>query len=163
MTRRSDATAIAKGALAGLAAGLIASFAMNRFQALTQKLVEQDSSDDDPATVKAADAVARTAMGEPISDDQRETAGEVVHYALGAALGLAYGVLAELRPAVTGGFGTGFGSAAFALLDEAAVPAAGLSDAPTQTSLSTHLYAGASHLVFGMVAEATRRTIRAAI
>lgn len=162
MSDRPDAAAIVKGALAGLAAGLVASFAMNQFQALTQKLIDQEGGGE-PATVKAADAVARAVSGEPVPRPHREAAGEFVHYVLGGALGLAYGVVAELRPSVTSGYGTGFGSAAFALLDEAAVPATGLSGPPTDTPLSMHLYAGASHLVFGAVAEATRRAIRGAI
>jgi uncharacterized membrane protein YagU involved in acid resistance len=76
---------------------------------------------------------------------------------------VAYGVAAELRPAVTSGFGTGFGLATFALLDEGAVPAVGLAPPPTQTPASTHLYAGASHIVFGAVTEASRRAIRGLI
>jgi hypothetical protein len=43
------------------------------------------------------------------------------------------------------------------------VPAAGLGDAPTETPASTHLYALLSHVVFGGVAEGTRRLARDAL
>jgi uncharacterized membrane protein YagU involved in acid resistance len=61
---------------------------------------------------------------------------------------------------VTIGRGAAFGAATSALLDEVAVPAAGLSEPPWTTSLATHVYGLASHLVFGLVAEAVRRGIR---
>ena len=45
------------------------------------------------------------------------------------------------------------------LLDEAAVPAAGLGSAPQDTSLATHAYGAASHLVYGWVLEGVRALI----
>jgi hypothetical protein len=45
------------------------------------------------------------------------------------------------------------------LLDEVAVPAAGLAPAPGDTSLITHAYGAASHLVYGWVLEGVRALI----
>jgi hypothetical protein len=54
---------IAKGALAGVAGGLIASFVMNQFQSALARVTPKDggtaqpAANDEPATVKVADVV----------------------------------------------------------------------------------------------------------
>lgn len=156
------ASDILKGALAGAAAGLAASYAMDRFQAAVTAL---SSSRDkgEPATEKAADRVAEAATGHPVTEPDKPLAGQAVHYSLGAALGVAYGVMAEVYPAATAGAGSGFGLAVAAVLDEAVVPAVGLSEAPCNTTPSTHAYTGSSHLVFGVAAELTRRFVRSVL
>ena len=151
-----------RGALAGLAAGLVASLAMNGFQAAVQALAPTDD-EDEPATQKAADRISVAATGSPLSDRAKPIAGDAVHYALGAALGIGYGVAAEFQPIVTAGFGTGFGTGAALLIDQAAVPLARIGPTPAETPPSTHLYTLSSHLVFGATAEATRRLMRALI
>lgn len=151
-----------KGAVAGLVAGVVASFAMDGFQRLVTAM-SSSGQDGEPATQKAADRVAVAATGEPVTRDRKPAAGQAVHYGVGAALGLAYGVAAELKPAVTAGGGMAFGTSVAALLDEAAVPAMGLGEPPWRTPASTHVYTLGSHLVFGGVAELTRRLVRRAI
>ena len=149
-----------RGLAAGIAAGLIASFAMNRFQKALASKLPLPSSGDDPATVKAAQKANRAATGAYFAKADKEAAGNAVHYAFGALLGGAYGLIAEYRPAVTTGGGTLFGAAAL-LVDELGVPAADLSCPPTDFPASTHAYGLASHLVFGVVTEATRKLVRA--
>jgi putative membrane protein len=145
------------GLIAGVAAGLVASAAMAAFQAQAQKLLpEQGGDDDDPATVKAADAASEAVIGDPVPEPYREKAGQAVHYVVGAALGGIYGVLTEYRPEASSGFGGAYGIATAALFDEAAVPAAGLAPAPDETPLATHAYGAASHLVYGLVLEGIR-------
>ena len=128
---------------------------MSAFQALATR-VTGDEEEGDPATVKAADRVALAVTGGPVPDRYRPASGEVVHYLLGATLGAAYGLAAEYRPGIGVGFGNAYGVAAALLLDDAAVPAAGLGPPPWRTSAGTHGYALASHLVFGTVLEGTR-------
>ncbi len=150
---------IVRGATAGLVAGILASFAMDLFQAVAAP--STDSSDDDePATVKAADKAKIALTGTPIDKADRSSAGQIVHYGIGALLGLAYGVAAEFRPGITAGYGTAFGVGVAATLDEVAVPAAGLGSAPWKTDAGTQLYSLLSHLVFGTVAELARRQVR---
>ncbi|MCD2324799.1 DUF1440 domain-containing protein [Sphingomonas sp. IC-56] len=148
------------GLAAGVAAGLVASAAMAAFQAQTHKLLpDSGNTDEDPATVQAADAASEIVTGDPVPDAYREQAGQVVHYLVGGVLGGIYGVLAEYKPEASAGFGTAYGIATSALLDEGAVPAAGLAPAPTDTSLVTHMYGTASHLVYGWVLESVRAMI----
>jgi hypothetical protein len=174
-----------KGALAGLAAGLVASWTMNRFQdvwvALSSK--ENSSAQDyngsnvkierssnqtrkagdgngDDATVKAAAAVSEIVLDHKLTTDEKKLAGAAVHYAVGATAGIVYGVAAELLPGITAGAGLPYGAAFWLAIDEGLVPLLGLSKAPTAYPLWTHLYAFASHLVFGATAEGMRRVLR---
>ena len=59
--------------------------------------------------------------------------------------------------------GLPFGAAFWLLADETAVPLLGLSKGPTEYPLSTYAYALASHLVYGLTAEAVRRAVRGAL
>ncbi|AQR74778.1 DUF1440 domain-containing protein [Sphingomonas sp. LM7] len=145
------------GLFAGVAAGLVASAAMAAFQAQAQKLLPD--SDEDPATVKAADAASEVVTGDPVPEPYREPAGQAVHYIAGAVIGGIYGVLTEYKAEASAGFGSAYGVATAALLDEAAVPALGLSPAPDETPLATHAYGAASHLVYGWVLEGVRALI----
>lgn len=151
---------IIRGATAGLAAGLVASFAMNQFQAAIASL--SGSHDDaEPATEKAADGVARRVTGHELAAPERRLGAQLAHYGLGAGLGMLYGIAAEFRPGATMGRGAAFGLSVAAALDEAAVPAAGLGPPPWETKIGTHLYSLASHLVFGAACEFTRTNVRA--
>lgn len=158
----STTSRVLRGALAGVIAGVMASFAMDRVQALAASMSDSEEKDE-PATSKAADAVAEAVTGGPLPEDEKPLGGQAAHYALGMLLGAAYGIAAEFRPAVTSGFGTAFGAGTALLLDESAVPAAGLSDAPWKAPASTHVYAFASHAVFGVTAEAVRRAVDATL
>ena len=65
------------GLFAGVAAGLIASAAMAAFQKQAGKLLPDEGSKDDPATVKAADKLSEAATGDPVPEPYRERAGQV--------------------------------------------------------------------------------------
>lgn len=149
-----------KGLAAGVAAGLIASFAMNQFQKVWAKALPIPGDGGDPVTVRAANHAKRAVEGHWLDDQDKEPAGEIAHYLLGAGLGAAYGLAAEYQPKVTSGFGTAFGAGTALLLDEAVVPAAGLSRPPSDYPASTHVYSFVSHLLFGSVTEGVRRLLR---
>jgi putative membrane protein len=176
-----------KGTAAGLVGGLVASWTMNQFQAAWTKAAEgfekphgaqsmqpsegrqpgqgseQDNEDQDDATVKAAKAISEGIFGHQLRESEKESAGAAVHYAFGAATGGLYGAVAEVWPEVTLGAGLPFGAAFWLVADETAVPLLGLSKPPTEYSLSTHVYAFASHLVYGLTAELVRRAVRKAL
>ena len=90
-----NAAKIARGLVSGAIAGVVASFAMDRFQAVASPLLPSSGSDSEPATEKAADAVATGVTGHAIPDADRPLAGQVAHYAVGIALGAAYGIAAR--------------------------------------------------------------------
>ena len=186
---------VLKGLVAGLAAGLVASWTMNQFQAAwtrvaagfdkshgaqsmqpsegpnpdesseSNRAVAQNQSpgekeDQDDATVKTAKAISEGVFGHKLTESEKKPAGAMVHYAFGTATGGLYGAMAEVAPEVTTGAGLPFGAVFWLTADEVAVPLLGLAKGPTEYPVSTHAYALASHLVFGLTAELSRRAIR---
>jgi hypothetical protein len=159
---------IFKGLIAGALGGLAAGYVMERFQAAWTKAEQvkggsSSGGDGDPSTVKAADRVALAATGHPVPSEQREAAGEAVHYATGAGVGAVYGFLAEFAPRATFGLGAGYGTAVALGLDEMIVPALGLGKPAAETPPSIHAYSLASHLVYGLTLEGVRRIVRAVL
>ena len=157
-----------KGLLAGVGGGLLASFLMEQFQSLWQKVSqelnpqkEENESKGEPATVKAAQAISTGLTYQKIRRENKAAAGEILHYAMGGTSGAIYGVAAELTPLATAGEGLVFGTSVWMAADNALVAALGLAKPPTKTPLSTHIYALSSHLVYGFITETVRRTIRA--
>ncbi len=156
---QSISAKIARGIVAGAVAGAVASFAMDRFQAAMSPLMPSSGDESEPATEKAADAIAKTVAGNGVPDADKPLAGQAIHYVIGIALGTAYGVAAEFRPAITAGYGAAFGLGTATLLDEAAVPALGLGAAPWNAGAASNAYSYASHLIFGGVSEVVRRQV----
>jgi len=168
-----------KGALAGMAAGLVASYAMNQFQAGLAKLKagaagngpRRDAgapqpppqpSGDEPATVKAALRIARSVLGRTLREEEKGPSGSLMHYLFGTAAGGVYGALAEKSPVARAGLGTLFGSVLWFLSDEVAVPALGLAKPAREYPASVHASALASHLVYGAATEIVRAGLRGA-
>ena len=179
---RNNDSNLLKGMVAGLAGGLLASWTMNQFQAAWTRIAEgtekshgaqsmqpsegsqgeqgQDTGDQDDATVKTARAISKNVFGHELQESEKETAGAAVHYAFGTLTGGLYGALAEVTPQVTSGGGLPFGAGFWLLADEISVPLLGLSKGPSEYPVSTHVYSLASHLVYGMTAEMSRRALR---
>lgn len=165
-----------KGLAAGVIGGLAASFVMEQFQALWTKLAEGDKQqqnkqqqassgreEDEPANEKAAEAISEGVFDHELTKRERKVAGEAVHYAMGATSGAIYGAMAEVFPEVAVGEGLPFGAAVWLLADDVVVPALGLSKPATAQPVSTHAYALASHLVYGLATDLVRRSVRAVL
>jgi hypothetical protein len=181
---------IYKGIAAGVAGGLAGSLAMNQFQELWGKLMENEErphgaqslqqgspehgigrelaergvdEPDDNAAVRTGNAVSEFVLDHHLTKSEKETAGAIAHYAMGVTSGAIYGAVAEVVPAATVAEGLPFGAAVWLSADEGVVPAAGLSRKPTDYPLSIHAYAFASHLVYGLTTELVRRAVRRAL
>ena len=190
MTEKREAN-ILKGALAGFIGGLVASWTMNQFQSALSRLMEgvekphgaqslkpaggeegvqemrrepaEDSEEQEDATEKIADAISENIFGRDLDKDEKEAAGAVVHYAFGAAMGGVYGIAAEVAPEAGAGLGLPFGAIFWMAADELVVPLLGLAAKPSEYSLSTHAYALASHLVYGLTTEVVRKSVRSVL
>ncbi len=166
---------IAKSALAGLVAGMAGTFTMTQFQngwtKASRMLPENRQSENqeseqgsENATMKVADKIAKLA-GRQLTAVEKKKAGQFVHYAFGTTMGAFYGVAEELLPkpvrrhAVVSGMA--FGATLFAIADETAVPKLGLSSG--SAPLSSHVYALASHLVYGVATGLTSSLLRKAL
>jgi hypothetical protein len=174
--RRDKQSNLWKGLAAGVIGGLAASFVMEQFQALWTKLAEGDKSqksgqqqasssseEDEPANEKAAEAISESLFDHELAKDEKKVAGEAVHYAMGATSGAIYGAMTEVFPEVAVSKGLPFGAAVWLIADDVLVPALGLSKPPTAYPASTHIYALASHLVYGLTTDLVRRSVRAVL
>jgi putative membrane protein len=156
------------GTVAGAAGGVAAAFVMNQFQAVWAKAEkklsppppeESSNKGGDDATVRTAAGISKMVFHHELTAGEKKWAGPAVHYAFGGMAGALYGAMANSTRMAAAGGGTGYGSAVWLLADEIGVPAAGLSGPPTKTPPMKHLQAWASHLVYGLVTEGTRRGI----
>lgn len=162
MTSRNK---IWKSVAAGAVGGLAGAWALNQFQALlsgvsqpapqTEQPPSQEESDD--ARVKTAKAISTAVFKHDLTKQEKQWAGPAVHYGFGASLGAIYGALAETVPLTKDGLGTAYGTAVWAIADELAVPAFGLSQPASQAPASAHASAWASHWVFGLTTDLVRR------
>ncbi len=128
-----------------------------------QQRQQQQSGEEEEATTRTAEAVAEPILQRPLTQEEKKTAGPIVHYVYGTLIGGVYGALCENMPITEIGFGTAYGAAVWLLGDEVMVPLLKLGKPPTQVPLSMHAYALASHLVYGSTLEAVRRGMRAFI
>ena len=178
-----DVARVARGTLAGFLGGIVASWAMSRYQeienrpVIVRRLEELETAagipheeiqpaavaaqiDGEEPTVKAAQKISREFFQHELTPDQKKVAGPVVHYGYGAAVGALYGGLSELLPIV--GIGLGIPYATLLCLggDAVAVPAMGFSKPPTQVPPASHASALATHFVYGITLDVSRRILR---
>lgn len=190
MQHTNGETNVWKGLVAGLAGGLVASWTMNQFQAAWTRAAagfekphgaqgmkpsegpnpneqpashasnQEEKENQDDATVETAKVISKNVFGHELQESEKKPAGAAVHYAFGTVTGGLYGAMAEVSPQVTAGAGLPFGAVFWMVADEVAVPLLGLAKGPSAYPVSTHMYALASHLVYGVTAEMSRRAVR---
>ena len=178
---------VVKGAIAGMAAGLAASYVMNKFQSLWMRAAQAIKSENEASQAsegeaeqekaggtssateeqepqdplsKTAKAVSEKVLRKDISTEQAQKAAPAVHYGFGTMVGGVYGALAEIAPLFRLGNGTAYGAAVWLFADEIALPLLKLSKAPQKYPVSQHLYALVSHLVYGATTHALSRAVR---
>jgi putative membrane protein len=120
---------------------------------------EEQMHDQERAHVQTAERIVKSTIGKRLSRSQRRDAAPVVHYAIGALAGAAYGVAAELIPAVRAGYGTGFASILFMGGSQSLLPGFGFG--PEKSAGQGDGLSG--HLVYGATLETTRRILRSVL
>lgn len=152
---------IVKGAVAGAAA----TWVMGQ---VTTYLYEQEEkqareAEDEAREGKTAYGVAAEkaagALGRELSEGERQQAGSAIHWALGAGAGAVYGALRGRVPGADAANGLLYGAAFWAVVDEGANVALGLTPGPTAFPWQTHARGLAGHLVFGVAADTTLRAL----
>lgn len=148
-----------RGLLAGAAGGLAGAALMGRSHMLVAKIVPKSSAPGEDATEKVANAVAMKFTGRKLGRSRKKTGGQIVHFAFGAGMGALYGLLAESFPAVTAGRGAILGISLYLGAHGITVPALGLAPSPVKKNPVQESPEFAAHLVYGFVAETTRRLL----
>ena len=157
--------------LAGVAGGLVGSWAMTRFHVALYgggvTGVEEPQSHrpieggrHDPTT-KAAEIAVWPVTERPLTPREKQLGGPVMHYLFGAGMGAVYGLLSSVWPGVRRGAGVPFGVAVWAVADEVALPLLGLAHPPQAYPLRTHAEMLAAHVVFGYTTHDTASRLTA--
>lgn len=147
-----DERSLAKGMLAGLVGGVVATAAKTFGERL---FPPRTHGEPEPPAV-----LAEKLAGHTLSTTQKVVAAESIHWAFGALAGAAYGGLAEYFPAATQKEGASFGLALATLAHENALPAFGLSADPQHQTPTEHTSEMATHIVYGVVTEIVRSIVR---
>ncbi len=152
LQKRTRTRSLAKGLLAGLIGGLAATAAKN----LAEKIYPpRTHGEPEPSEVLAEKLVSH-----PLHGTEKEVAVQAIHWGFGALAGAAYGALAEYYPQATAKDGAGFGMALASLTYQETLPAMGLSAASEDQSAREKSSEMASHVIYGIVTETVRRTVR---
>ena len=166
--RNSD---VAAHVIAGLAGGLVASFAMEHFQRALGRISpdiggapgaggqQYRKPQSEPATYKAADLLSETATGEPLNGSDKPVAASAIHYAFGGSVGAIYGAATIKNPDIAAWGGVPFGASVWLVADEMGMPLMGLTKGPTEYPLRDHATTFASHLLYGATTDAVRRLV----
>jgi putative membrane protein len=143
---------LAKGIIAGLIGGLIGTLAKTFAERM---FPPRTHGEPEPPEV-----LAEQVAGHELDSDTKAVAAEAIHWGFGAAVGAAYGALAEYYPAATAKEGASFGMALEALTHESALPALGLSASPEDQTVRERASEMTSHVVYGVTTETVRGFVR---
>ncbi len=166
-----------KGALAGLAGGLVGTFVKSQAEPVLQTLGERlfppthrqkerpgadvtGHPDRMPPSTLAQNAT--DVVGVTLSHDAKLGAQEAIHWTFGTTVGLAYGVAAEFTDAEAG-FGVPASVALFGATHGTTLPALGLQADLDELPKAWWVWEFGSHLVYGVTVEIVRRAVRAAL
>ena len=160
----------AKGVISGLVASWVKALAEPRLQALAEAILPPSPSQKQevgadpsghPENMPPAVLVDRAtvALGRRSTVPQRLRAQQVIHYGMGAGLGVAYSGAASRWPAASRAGGALAGVAIYAGTHGSLLPALGIQRPPWRLSAAAVLWESTSHLVFGVALEATQRAL----
>jgi hypothetical protein len=164
------------GLAAGIIGGIVATWVLDKYQqgALEATRAAENAVDADPvfsrrqedrlreqqrAHAEAAERIAKSTFGKGLSRNQRRNAAPIVHYAIGALAGGAYGFAAEILPVVRRGYGTGFSNLLFLGGSQAMLPWLNLG-ARQKIPPAIHANGLSAAVIYGAVLETTRRIVR---
>lgn len=152
---------IAVGLLAGLVATQVTNLVQGPLRRLTpvrvtlwERLVRPGAS----SSLVAARKVAAH-LDPSLGRQETELLGKLIHNGIGMAWGPVYGLLRRHGSMTPVGAGLATGTAMSLILDEAVVPALGLSAPNQDYPILTHVRGFVAHLVYGAVAALTTEAV----
>jgi hypothetical protein len=154
-------TDIAKGAVAGAVATWVmgqATSYMYEHEGDEAREREDEARQGTTAYVAAAEKGADL-VGRELTEERAARLGSALHWGLGIGAGAVYGALRKRIPATDSGNGLLYGTAFWAVVDEGANVALGLTPGPAAFPWQTHARGLAGHLVFGLATESALRLL----
>ena len=143
---------LAKGILAGLIGGLVATAA--------KSLAEKFYAPRTHGEPEPPELLAKKVAGHELTVVQKKASAQAIHWGFGAATGATYGALAEYLPTVTSKDGANFGMTLMTLTHQGALPMLGLAARPGEQTAREKASEMTSHIVYGVVTETVRRVVR---
>jgi len=173
-------TRAGKSAIAGALGGLAGALTMSLSARLWDKLVGgpglskselgrlearrfvSGSAQELDSISKAADWVDARIFRHRLSPTQKAVVAALAHYAVGASVGAAYGVLAEAEPIVTRAMGVPFGVAESVGVESIGLSLAGVTLPLRDYRMRDYIQSAVDHAVYSTTVEMTRRLARGA-
>ena len=149
MKKAQRPRSLAKGAIAGLIGGIVATAAKT---AIERALPARPRDKHEPPLLEASNN-RRTLIRKAADSD-------ALTWGLGAATGAAYGALVEFYPGATAKQGASFGMAFAAFTHDGSLSALGLAPKSEYQSTREKTSELASHIAYGVVTETVRRVVR---
>ena len=156
---------VGRDMLKGAIAGAVATYVMGRVTAYMYEHENPEArhSEDEArggrTAYEAAAEKAAAAAGTTLPARRRQELGSAIYWTLGIGAGAAYAVLRRRVQGMGSAAGTAFGAGFWTFLDEALVPALGLTPGPTAFPWQTHARGLVGHLTFGTVTDGTLRLL----
>jgi putative membrane protein len=172
LVRKTSLANVGKGAAAGALGGFVGGAAMLAYGAAFDHLFDRntgrrnrprkflptaDQELDGTAVIAYA---AGRAFGRELKGAGLVNTARTMHFLFAAALGAAYGALAELTPATTLGYGTLFAAAEELSGNEWLMPKIGFLRPLNDYPVHERVHSLTSHLLWGAVTECIRRRMR---
>lgn len=163
-----------KGAVAGLAGGLVGTWVKSKAEPVLQEIGETlyppthaekqlPGADVEGHPERMPPSImAQAATDKVLSRDERLTAQTGIHWTFGTSAGVAYGVLAEVSDAEVG-YGLPAAAALFAGTHASTLPTLGLQASPARLPTAWWVWELGSHLVYGVTVDLVRRGVRRAL
>lgn len=160
---------VTMGATVGIAASSVKAVSEPLLQEFFERLArptaaEKELIGTDPSghpdrmpPAEVADRLAMRVRGRGLSQQQRVSVLNPVHYTFGLAIGVAYVAAARRWPAVTRGLGVLAGLTIYGSTHASVLPITRVQEPPWKLPVSAVLWEGTSHAVFGLALEGFRR------
>lgn len=153
---RSPGAHVAKGFLAGLIGGLVATGVKH----FAERYIATEAPDDEQAAGSLADKTAAALADRGLTPRQQAAAEAGLPWLFGGLIGGAYGAATELVPELKEGYGLAFGAAVYGVMHEGVLPAADIEAPHAEKDPAEERGELFSHLVYGVVTELTRTLVR---
>jgi len=124
------------------------------------KLAMNASPQEWDSTVTVANDVSRRVFNHALTREQKALAATAVHYAMGMALGAAYGVATEIAPMTKSVNGVAFGVGVWLVAFEYLMPKVGITRKREEYTKAMRADSAGEHIVFGMTTELIRGAVR---
>ena len=149
---RAAGPSLAKGLLAGLIGGVIATAA----KSFGEKIYPPRTHGEP----EPPDLLAEKLAGHPLDHSAKAASSETIHWTFGALAGATYGAVVEFYPAAAAKEGASFGLVLATMTHGSALPAMGLSASPDNQTTRERTSEMSTHVLFGVVTEIVRKSVR---